>query len=133
MRISRAVPRIVLSGFALVALVAALGRAQDNASGSAPLASNAEGSASGSCSKSLLFNFDVTRRNGEPGPQIPIWSIPGSSAFFYEAGMSIDADGAPNAYSPDNAGLDDLDNAGSPGDWWALAVDANGEPYIQGE
>lgn len=47
--------------------------------------------------------------------------------------MSIDADGAPNAYSPDNAGIDDLQNAGEPGDWWALAVDSNGDPYVQGE
>jgi len=33
--------------------------------------------------------------------------------------MSIDADGAPNAYHPDNIGLDDLKNAGYPNtSWW---------------
>ncbi len=46
--------------------------------------------------------------------------------------MSIDADGAPNAYHPDNLGLDDLANAGAPGSWSGLAVDKNGDPLIQG-
>ena len=46
------------------------------------------------------------------------------SAFFYEAGMMIDADGAPEAYNPDNkSGLDYLGNAGTPGNWWALVTD----------
>jgi hypothetical protein len=56
----------------------------------------------------------------------------GNSAFFYESGMTIDADGAPNAYHPDNTGLDDLANAGTPGRWEGLAKDAEGEPFIQG-
>jgi hypothetical protein len=38
----------------------------------------------------------------------------GQTAFFYQSKMSIDADGAPNAYHPDNIGLDDLKNAGYP-------------------
>ena len=42
-------------------------------------------------------------------------ACPATSAFFYESGMTIDADGAPNAYHPDNTGLDDLANAGTPG------------------
>lgn len=46
--------------------------------------------------------------------------------------MAIDADGAPNAYNPQNTGIDDLENAGEPGDWTALAKDENGEPLIQG-
>ena len=51
------------------------------------------------------------------------------SAFFYEAGLEIDADGAPRAYHPDGkSGLDYLSNAGRPGDWWALVTD-DGEPY----
>ena len=50
------------------------------------------------------------------------------SAFFYESGMMIDADGAYHAYHPDNrSGLDYLGNAGRPGNWWAL-VTSNGEP-----
>jgi hypothetical protein len=50
------------------------------------------------------------------------------SAFFYESGLMIDADGAYHAYHPDNrSGLDYLGNAGRPGNWWAL-VTSNGEP-----
>jgi hypothetical protein len=53
------------------------------------------------------------------------------SAFFYEAGMMIDADGGYHAYHPDNkSGLDYLGNAGRPGNWWALVTD-NGDPVIQ--
>ena len=45
--------------------------------------------------------------------------------------LIIDADGAPDAYHPDNIGLDYLANAGRPGKWWGLATDESGEPYIQ--
>jgi Fungal chitosanase of glycosyl hydrolase group 75/Bacterial SH3 domain len=63
---------------------------------------------------------------------ISIHQADGESAFFYEAGMSINADGAPNAYHPADTGIDFLANAGQPGNWWALAVDKNGNPFIQG-
>lgn len=57
------------------------------------------------------------------------------SAFFYESGMEIDADGAYHAYNPDGkSGLDYLANAGQPGNWWALVTDnaqASGNPVIQ--
>jgi hypothetical protein len=57
------------------------------------------------------------------------------SAFFYQAGMMIDADGAFHAYNPDGkSGLDYLGNAGHPGNWWALVTDngqRNGNPLIQ--
>ena len=85
----------------------------------------------GACFGQLLLNFEM-RHDGEPERDIPIGRLPGSSAFFYESGMTIDADGAPNAYHPDNLGLDDLENAGAPGYWQGLAKDANGEPFIQG-
>lgn len=50
------------------------------------------------------------------------------SAFFYESGLMIDADGAYHAYHPDHkSGLDYLGNAGTPGNWWALVTD-NGQP-----
>src|SRR6266481_3853569 len=50
------------------------------------------------------------------------------SAFFYESGMEIDADGAYHAYNPDGkSGLDYLANAGHSGNWWALVTD-NGQP-----
>jgi len=83
------------------------------------------------CSSERLFNFQMNH-DGEPERDVPIWHLPGSAAFFYEAGMTIDADGAPNAYHPDNTGLDDLKNAGSPGNWQGLAKNADGDPFIQG-
>lgn len=98
------------------------------------LASNAQAPAldsQGACLGELLLNFEA-RHDGEPERDIPIGRLPGSSAFFYESGMTIDADGAPNAYHPDNTGLDDLANAGTPGRWEGLAKDADGEPIIQG-
>jgi hypothetical protein len=58
-----------------------------------------------------------------------------ASAFFYEAGLMIDADGAHHAYHPDGrSGLDYLANAGQPGNWWALVThngESNGQPLIQ--
>jgi hypothetical protein len=85
----------------------------------------------GACFGELLLNFEM-RHDGEPERDIPIGRLSGSTAFFYESGMTIDADGAPNAYHPDNTGLDDLANAGTPGRWEGLAKDADGEPIIQG-
>jgi hypothetical protein len=59
------------------------------------------------------------------------------SAFFFESGFMIDADGAYHAYHPDNKpGLDYLANAGKPGNWWALVTDngkPNGDPVIQSD
>jgi len=83
------------------------------------------------CSGELVMNFEM-RHDGDPERDIPIERLAGTVAFFYEAGMTIDADGAPNAYHPENLGLDDLANAGSPGNWAGLAKDADGEPFIQG-
>jgi hypothetical protein len=83
------------------------------------------------CSNEQLLSFQMSH-DGEEEREIPIWHMSGDTAFFYEAGMTIDADGAPNAYHPDNTGLDDLSNAGSPGNWYGLAKDADGEPIVQG-
>lgn len=63
-----------------------------------------------------------------------VWKIPGKQAFFFSAGMAIDADGAPDAYHPENIGKDHLGNAGRPGNWWALVTDTgepSGTPLIQ--
>jgi hypothetical protein len=50
------------------------------------------------------------------------------SAFFYQSGLEIDADGGYHAYHPDGkSGLDYLANAGQSGNWWALVTD-NGKP-----
>lgn len=43
-----------------------------------------------------------------------------------------DADGAPNAYNPENTELDDLKNAGEPGCWEGLVKNRNGNPFIRG-
>jgi Fungal chitosanase of glycosyl hydrolase group 75 len=83
------------------------------------------------CSNEQLLRFQMNHE-GEEEREIPILRVPGDTAFFYEAGMTIDADGAPNAYHPDNIGLDDLSNAGSPGYWYGLAKNADGEPFVQG-
>jgi hypothetical protein len=48
--------------------------------------------------------------------------------------MAIDADGCPEAYHPDNKGLDDLKHGGHPGNWWGVATDnesCDGNPLIQ--
>jgi hypothetical protein len=64
-----------------------------------------------------------------------IWRIVGQDAFFFESGMTIDADGAPDAYHPDNIGTDLLGNAGRSANWWALVTDTgrhDGTPVVQG-
>lgn len=83
------------------------------------------------CSSEQILNFQMSHY-GEPDREIPIRRLPGTSAFFYEAGMSIDADGAPNAYHPENTGLDDIANAGGPGNWEGLAKNRYGDPFVQG-
>lgn len=50
---------------------------------------------------------------------------------FYAAGR-IDADGAARGYHPDNrSGLDDLRNAGGPGNWYGIVTDSDGRPIVQ--
>ena len=83
------------------------------------------------CSSSEYFDFHVTHSD-EPAHDVQVWRQREGSAFFFESTLSVDADGAPNAYRPDNLGLDDLANAGAPGYWSGLAADKDGEPYIQG-
>ena len=51
--------------------------------------------------------------------------------------MAVDADGAYRAYHPNNRmGLDSIEHAGHPGNWWALATDTGrpgGKPVVQGK
>jgi len=96
-----------------------------------PDALNAKQAPRVACSNEELLTFQMNHEETKTA-NIPIWHVPGDTAFFYEAGMTIDADGAPNAYHPDNIGLDDLSNAGSPGYWMGLAKNADGEPFVQG-
>ena len=68
-----------------------------------------------------------------------VWScsVSGVQAFVFRAGMAVDADGAFRAYHPNNRmGLDSIEHAGHPGNWWALATDTGnpeGRPVLQGE
>lgn len=73
----------------------------------------------------------------------PILEAGGKTAFLQEqpngsevvtvtAGATIDADGSPRAYHPKGTpGLDYLDNAGHPGNWWGIAT-RRGTPIVQG-
>lgn len=84
------------------------------------------------CARTVPFSFTSVSRDGQHTRETPIWQAPGSEAFFFVSGMTIDADGAPNAYHPDNIGLDDLINAGTPDHWDGIMTDAQGNPIIQG-
>lgn len=78
---------------------------------------------------SIILTFDSGSNQTE------IWQTSGNSILF-KSHMLIDADGSPRAYHPppdDYLGLDSLEFAGEPGNWWALAVDESGNPYIQDE
>nr|7TVO_A Chain A, Viral chitosanase V-Csn E157Q mutant [unclassified sequences] len=65
---------------------------------------------------------------------VTIYSVDGEpKSFVYKAGFAIDADGAPNAYAPNNGGTDFTANGGDDqgGDWWGGPVDAEGYPIKQ--
>jgi hypothetical protein len=120
----------LLRKFTVVVLAFMLPAATLAQNGTAP-SNSANGDAPACSEKSLMFNFDV-ERFGQTVGQAPIWHLRDDAAFFFTAGMLIDADGAPNAYNADNTGLDDLSNAGEPGHWDGLLQDAQGNPLVQG-
>jgi hypothetical protein len=77
------------------------------------------------------MNKQVLARIGH----VEVWHFLGASTFFFKSGLSVDADGAPKAYGPNGTGLDELANAGHPGNWWALVTDtgnSSGTPLVQG-
>lgn len=56
-------------------------------------------------------------------------------AYLWTSGMAINADGCPRCYAPPGSGLaplDNLANAGRPGNWWGIACNNVGAPYVQG-
>ena len=53
------------------------------------------------------------------------------SAVLFHAGMTVDADGAPNAYAPHNKGLDFIANARNGGRLVGVATRPDGTPVIQ--
>ena len=54
-----------------------------------------------------------------------------NGGILFTAGMTIDADGAPNAYGPHNRGLDYTANARGARGWVALVTSQSGRPVIQ--
>ena len=69
---------------------------------------------------------------------VSIRKFAGSTAYFYVTErMAIDADGAPNAYHPNDTGIDALKNAGYPNGGWKsiLATDPanSSRPFKQTE
>lgn len=77
---------------------------------------------------------DVTTARTKSGSigSTPTYTVPGKRGVAFKSGMSIDADGSPHAYNPSNTGLDALGNAGKPGNWWGIATNSQGKPYVQG-
>ena len=83
----------------------------------------------------------IVHQYGTPSGYVPIWGCLGEAARFCQAGMMINADGAPNAYNPADTGTDYLRNAGAPPRdqpnaphskwrWWGIAT-RNGAPVVQ--
>ena len=73
---------------------------------------------------------------------VSIYSVSGEpidasqKSYVYKAGLMIDCDGSPNAYGPNNSGLDYTanggdDSGGKAGAWWGGPVDAYGKPIVQ--
>jgi hypothetical protein len=122
--------------FAVALAIPLLGIAQENDQGKqasdASSAQTAAPQAGKSCdARSLLLNFPIYR-DREPIREVPIWRLGDSAPYFFAAGMTIDADGSPNAYNPENTGLDDISNAGQPGHWDGVLQDTDGNPLVQG-
>jgi hypothetical protein len=82
--------------------------------------------------RKTMPNLDLADRNEAHVAKTPIWRLP-NNLFFFTAGMTIDADGAPNAYHPDDTGIDELANAGWQGHWDGIVTDRHGNPFVQGE
>jgi Fungal chitosanase of glycosyl hydrolase group 75 len=99
------------------------------------------------CASARLMQLHTSAwgRGGQQFREVPVWQLLDRQAFFFISGMTIDADGSPNAYHPKDAandatdggagdaGLDALANAGKPGDWNGIITDRDGDPLIQQE
>lgn len=87
----------------------------------APLCGQEQQSA-GDCSQGWQ-SFALKQQN------LPVLNIDG--AILFSAGMTIDADGAPNAYGPRNRGLDYTANARGADGWVSLVTSRSGSPVVQ--
>ena len=65
-------------------------------------------------------SFALKKRN------LQVWNA--GDGVLFTSGMTIDADGAPNAYGPKNRGLDLTANAQGPHGWVALVTNKQGHP-----
>lgn len=83
--------------------------------------------------RSLLLEVVARDRDGRHFHEVPVWQLSDSNVLFFVSGMTIDADGAPNAYNPDDTGLDELANAGEPAHWNGIVTGRDGNPLIQRE
>jgi Fungal chitosanase of glycosyl hydrolase group 75 len=124
-----AFPLLALTQYKPVAPAVATGR--NLSDGANAQNGSAQGTPTSCPAKDLQFNFEVDEY-GQPAREVPIWRFHNSDAFLFTSGMTIDADGAPNAYNGVNTGLDDLANAGYPGHWDGILQDENGNPLVQG-
>jgi hypothetical protein len=71
-------------------------------------------------------------RDTELKQDIPIFKVQGKNGFFFTSKMAVDADGAYNAYHPNNiCGLDYLKNAYNSGKWYGVVTDDSGNPVTQ--
>jgi hypothetical protein len=60
--------------------------------------------------------------------------LPADKTIFFRAGLTVDADGSPRAYHPNDVGLDYLANAGNGTEpWYGIAADRDNIPYVQGD
>jgi len=72
--------------------------------------------------------WQVVDNNDE---KVTIWKQRGYDVFFFVTGMTIDADGSPHAYHPQNIGIDDNAHGKDEQGNWVGIVLANRKPYIQ--
>jgi hypothetical protein len=79
-------------------------------------------SASGAC-RAEIVKLQLQKR------ALAVRQMPG--AVLFNAGMLIDADGAPNAYGPRDRGLDFTSNARSGRAWAGVVTDSSGKPVVQ--
>jgi hypothetical protein len=81
------------------------------------------------CDKEVAVAFQV-KEKGKVVRTVKIFRS--GRALFFIAGMAVDADGAPNAYGPkEKPGLDFLENAGSPGNFFGIATGNDGKLCVQ--
>lgn len=123
----------VLCGMAILPAAVAIARPSGSigSNGTAEDDASSQTATPKACSRTLLTSYDPNK--GEYfGHDVPVWTLEDGSAVMFRSGMTIDADGAPNAYNPDNTGLDDLANAGEPGHWDGIVANREGDPFVQG-